>query len=86
MIIFKWERLNHQREIDEAERENFLRALPKVHAVLGQDGAAARAREELLAEFVFEIGNLARECRLRHMQHIGGFGHILFPGNGQEVR
>lgn len=45
MIIFKWERLNHQREIDEAERENFLRALPKVHAVLGQKGAAAGTRK-----------------------------------------
>ena len=39
MIIFKWERLNHQREIDEAVRELFLRALPKVHAVLGQKRA-----------------------------------------------
>ena len=68
------------------EREDFLGPLAQVHAVLCQNGAAARAREELLAELVFEVGNLARERRLRHMQHIGGFGHILFPGHGQEVR
>ena len=68
------------------EREDFLGPLAQVHAVLCQHGAAARAREEFLAEFILEIGNLPRERRLRHMQHIGGFGHILFPGNGQEVR
>ena len=54
MIIFKWERLNHQREIDEAERENFLRALPKVHAVLGQKR--------------YEIGQILRElCRWKQV-------------------
>lgn len=45
MLIFKWERLNHQREIDEAVRELFFRALPKVHAVLGQKRAAAGTRK-----------------------------------------
>lgn len=68
------------------EREDFLGSLAQVYAVLCQNGAAARAREELLAKLVFDISNLARECRLRHMQHIGGFGHILSPGHGQEVR
>ena len=68
------------------EREDLLGPLAQVHAVLGQDGAAARAREELLAELILEIRNLARERRLRHMQHIGRLGHVLLPGHSQEIR
>lgn len=41
------------------EREDFLGSLAQVYAVLCQNGAAARAREELLADLVFEVGNLA---------------------------
>ena len=68
------------------EREDLLGPLAQVYAVLRQQGVAARAREELLAELIFEIRNLARERRLRHMQHIGCFGHILLPGHSQEIR
>ena len=68
------------------EREDLLGPLAQVHAVLGQDGAAARAREELLAELILEMRNLARERRLRHMQHIGRLGHVLLPGHSQEIR
>ena len=68
------------------EREDFLGPLAQMYAVLGQQGTAACAREELLAKLVFEIGNLARERRLRHMQHIGRLGHVLLPGHSQEIR
>ena len=47
---------------------------------------SATASVSRVEEAILEVLQLPRERRLRHMQHIGCFGHILLPGHSQEIR
>ena len=65
--------------------QDLLCALAEPHAILGERRRAVRSHEERAAKLILELGNLARECRLRHMQDVGCLCHVLFASDRQEV-
>ena len=52
---------------------------------LGQLQAAAHARKKRLAELFFQLPDLCRQGRLRHMQVRGGAGEVALFGDGPEI-
>ena len=67
------------------EGHDFLGPLAQADAFFREQCTAVGPDEKLLAQFLFQIGHLPGQRRLCDMQHIGCTGHILFPGDGQEV-
>ena len=67
------------------QRDDLLGSLAQAHAVLGEHGRAVGAVEQRTAQLALELGDLARQRGLRHMQHVGGLGHVLLACNGQKI-
>ena len=65
--------------------QDFFGPLAQVHPFFREGGAAVAADEQLLAQFLFQVGHLAGQGRLGDEQQIGSFGHVLFPGHRQEI-
>ena len=54
-------------------------------AVARQADALGIALEQRQAQFLFQLGDLAAERRLRDMQAFGGAAHVFLFGHGDEV-
>ena len=67
------------------ERDDLLRAAAQVEALLGQAHAVPAAFEQRAAQLALEVGDLAGEGRLRHMQGLGGARHGTLLAHGEVV-
>ena len=65
--------------------QDLLRAAAQQQPVLGQDDAVLTAAEKLDAELVFELHELARERRLRHVQQRRRFCDVFLPRYGDKI-
>ncbi|MNN74995.1 hypothetical protein D3C81_1912580 [compost metagenome] len=54
-------------------------------AGIGQAHRAPGAIEQRRPQRVFQLLDLLGQCRLRHMQRLGGPGEVAVLGNGEQV-
>lgn len=65
--------------------EKLLRPALENHAILGENDVVIAAAKQLHTQLLLQIGDLAGEGGLRHVQLLGGPGEVFFPGDGQKI-
>jgi hypothetical protein len=65
--------------------QDLLGALAQAHPVRSQHNRTVCAHEEGAAQLALEVCHLARQRGLRHVQDVGGLGHVLLPRDVEEV-
>ena len=65
--------------------QDFFCPLAQVHPFFRQGSAPVGPDKELFAQFLFQVRHLPGQGGLGDEQHIGGLGHVLFPGHRQKI-